>query len=99
MRLTELEPQFRTDIRKDGKIFLGKVDTFAEAQGITFTCPRCANGHWIGVWFKDKGASAEAEPLHRWAATGTGYDDLTLTPSINAGSNCWHGFITNGEVT
>jgi len=37
----------------------------------------------------------------RWTVSGTSVADLTLTPSIAVGPGdheCWHGFITNGEV-
>jgi hypothetical protein len=36
----------------------------------------------------------------RWTVSGTGLHDLTITPSIAVGENpeCWHGFITAGEV-
>lgn len=35
----------------------------------------------------------------RWVMTGTGITDLCLTPSISIGKpQCWHGFVTNGEV-
>lgn len=36
----------------------------------------------------------------RWTVAGSGLDDLTTTPSISTGDpECWHGFITNGEIT
>lgn len=49
-----------------------------------------------------------------WLRNGLTFDDLTLGPSIDASANkadvsldnvghiqtpCWHGFITNGEIT
>lgn len=37
----------------------------------------------------------------RWTVTGSGLRDLTLTPSVavgGSGAECWHGFITNGDV-
>lgn len=36
----------------------------------------------------------------RWTVSGSGLGDLTITPSIAVGKDpeCWHGFITNGEV-
>jgi hypothetical protein len=35
----------------------------------------------------------------RWNVSGTGYNDLTTTPSILVGPTCgWHGYITNGEI-
>ena len=41
MKLTELNPQFmRYDPRPDG-IYLPRVDTIEQAQGIRFLCPVC----------------------------------------------------------
>lgn len=48
------------------------------------------------------------EPV--WARSGNGFHDMTLRPSVvawrrtppptrEAMIQCWHGFITNGEVT
>jgi hypothetical protein len=34
-----------------------------------------------------------------WQRTGEFPDTLTVTPSVNFGSGCWHGNISNGEVT
>ncbi len=36
----------------------------------------------------------------RWIVSGSSLADLTITPSIAVGKDpeCWHGFITNGEV-
>lgn len=44
--------------------------------------------------------SRDRQSHPRWTiAAGTTLEDLTLTPSIDAGEpSCWHGFITNGEV-
>jgi hypothetical protein len=49
----------------------------------------------------DHGPVDRAGGHPRWTMTGTGLDDLTLTPSVAVGGapECWHGFITNGEVT
>ena len=41
----------------------------------------------------------EATHRPRWTMSGTGLNNLTVVPSIAVDSpNCWHGFITNGEV-
>jgi len=68
--------------------------------------------HGITVTFRDRGAldhqgshakGTEVEgkyipgPPSRWEVSGTDFNDLTLSPSADCG--CWHGFITNGEVT
>lgn len=82
-------------------------EDIAHADGIMFLCPTCfkKNGGPIGtesvlVWFANRpNVPTDAEPLHRWRASGTSFDDLTLSPSVNVDHEHWHGFITNGEVT
>jgi hypothetical protein len=98
--LIDLEPQFTT--RPDAS-HLHDVQTFAEAQGVMFECPKCRR-HSILIWFRDRGVPDEATPgPGRWIASGTGYDDLTLSPSINLDTpgttGCkWHGWVTGGEA-
>lgn len=78
----------------------------AAAQGILFLCPVCfvKNGDAIGTesmlcWFRDRGVLDNAVPgPERWIASGTGFDDLTLSPSINVANEHWHDFIINGEI-
>jgi hypothetical protein len=115
MRLSELEPQFMRYETSDHQ-YLRQVDSLAEAQGIQFLCPVCFaahNGpigtHYIEVSFANKGVldhqgshNREGNPS-RWSVAGSGYSDLTTTPSIlidPAKPACegWHGFITDGEV-
>ncbi len=67
---------------------------------------------YLGVWFENPvdgglpykpgdsyrprpNESRGPEPL--WHRTGETFDDLTLTPSIDAKDH-WHGFITGGQV-
>lgn len=77
-----------------------------QAQGVLFLCPACfaKNGGPIGTesvlcWFRDRGVPDDALPgPGRWTASGTGFDDLSLSPSVNVDHEHWHGFITNGEV-
>lgn len=84
----------------------------AGAQGISMWCPcghpsrgdQAKSTHGLLVPFANpQGASPAPEghgPTPRWKMTGSGLDDLTITPSIDVGTDhCWHGFITNGEVT
>ena len=94
MRLSELEPTFRRWAPNG----LGKANAIADAQGILFLCPACLNkdGHSLLVWFDERGVPAEALPAPRWKVTGNSFEDLSLTPSVNAG--CWHGFVTNGQI-
>lgn len=89
------------------------VQSLAEAQGIWFLCPKClaenptgVGVHSCEVTFSGKGAKDDqgsrgtgGKPT-RWNVSGTGFNDLTLTPSVALIDGCaWHGFITNGEAT
>lgn len=85
------------------------VDTLAEAQGITFLCPKCFEAnkgsvgtHGITCWFRGRGVPDEATPgPGRWDVSGNNYADLTLRPSILLpGEGCgWHGYITVGDIS
>jgi hypothetical protein len=50
----------------------------------------------------DAGSRSRTGGPSRWTiVSGTGYSDLTLDPSVDAGpegKSCWHGFIVKGEV-
>ena len=61
--------------------------------------------HAIIVPFADRGVPEGFGPVSkdgghpRWSASGTSLEDLTTRPSVAVGDpECWHGFITNGEV-
>jgi hypothetical protein len=98
MTLTTLRPAFlRTS--PDGS--WGIIDSFTDAQGISFDCPCCGKKHRIVCWFDDRGTpSAIAADRGRWVASGSGLADLTLSPSIHLLGGCaWQGSVTNGEVT
>lgn len=107
MKLAELDPDLFRFEERDGSTYLHKVQTVAEAHGVDFECPKC-RGHHVMVTFRDRGVpdhlgtrSSDGTPT-RWAASGAGVNDLTLSPSVDctpSNPNCWHGFITNGEVT
>lgn len=87
---------------------IDNCDSFAEAQGIWFLCPICfkKNGgsvgtHAVEVTFAGRGAEPDqgshdsAGNPSRWNASGTGFEDLVLSPSILlTGGGCgWHGFV------
>lgn len=104
MRLTELDPHWVADFdpvdrshRRDEEL------TLATAQGILFECPLCGR-HSILAWFRGRSVPDDAAPgPGRWTASGTGFSDLTLNPSINLDvkpdSACkWHGWVINGEA-
>jgi hypothetical protein len=62
---------------------------------LMFDCPTCTKTdytHKIRVPLAPTVSNGKS-----WQHTGEFPDTLTLTPSVNAG--CWHGNITNGEVT
>jgi len=84
------------------------VVTLGEAQGIRFQCPRCfsTSGHYVGVSFEGRGVpdhlgsqGRNGKPS-RWTVSGTGIEDLSLSPSIDISESCgWHGFVTNGVAS
>ena len=64
--------------------------------------------HSVMVAFANKGIIEEhccamrnkEGRLVLWNVGGSGFDDLTITPSILIQGGCgWHGFVTNGEVS
>lgn len=96
-----------------------KVDTLVEADGIKFLCPGCYarnNGpvgtHIVMVGFvgcpKDAYTTDYAGNHVAWHPSGSGYDDLVLTPSIDLAppgayielkDGCrWHGFVGTGSA-
>lgn len=83
-------------------------EEFTQADGVLFLCPICfkKNNGPVGTesvlcWFRNRpNVPADATPgPGRWVASGTSFDDLTLSPSVNVDHEHWHGFITNGEVS
>lgn len=86
----------------------------AEAQGISFLCPKCfaenkgpRGTHSVICWSRSRGVPEDATPgPGRWKLDGTSFDDLTLNAdppstarSVQLTGGCgWHGFITNGEA-
>jgi len=47
----------------------------------------------------DAGSRSRTGGPSRWTMSGTGLNDLTLSPSVDVGTpSCWHGWIQNGEV-
>lgn len=108
MKLTELEPEF---LRRDDDAHFQHVETFAEADGVLFVCPKCfaANGnsrigvHSVICWRPRVPQTTKPTP-GRWEFEGAGLSDLTLIAGSSSihltGPGCgWHGFIRNGEVT
>lgn len=93
MKLTDLNPSWViADVMK-------YFPTERRGMGITFDCPVHRN-HSLAVMFSnplDGLPPAQDEKL--WSRTGDTFEELTITPSIDASKHgCWHGFITNGEV-
>jgi hypothetical protein len=97
--------------REVDRDYFTPVSSLTEADGIRFLSPidfvknggavgtSCSQVFFVGkVPYADVGTNMANVP-QRWVATGTCYDDLTLSPSIQEQPNGWHGFVTNGEVT
>lgn len=100
MKLTELDPHWYE--LGDGVV-----------HGLSFDCPHCPIGerhkHRLGIAFHHSGKEAIEDGVihalspstdHIWNIAGDTFENLSMTPSIDASSfGHWHGFITNGEIT
>lgn len=88
------------------------VSSLAEAQCVMFVCPKCSTesgrvegNHYVEVTFDSRGVlpnqgvkNKKGEDV-RWSVSGTGFNDLTVQPSILIEGGCeWHGYITNGDA-
>lgn len=102
MNLRDLDPKLvRLAVDdEDGATYLKRVDTLPEAHAVKFLCPGCfaaAGGsqgvHVITIYFSGRTAQ------DGWRMSGSGLDDLTLSPSIYMQRGCgWHGFVRNGAI-
>jgi len=110
VRLTDLEPVLVQHQVRDGRRWNIPVHGVAEAHGVLFLCPTCwtKNGgpvgtHGVLVTFNGRGVPNELGSQSRnggpsrWSAAGETVHNLTLQPSIDC--ECWHGYVTAGEVT
>lgn len=99
MKLADLKPEFVRFAPELVTQHMHKrevVATLAEAQGIRFRSPGNPDLA-LCIPFAGRGAPADENGGIQWGVSGTGFVDLTLTPSVN--TRQWHGFVTNGEVT
>lgn len=91
------------------------VESLAEADGIWFDCPLCwqkwkagaeHGPHGVLIWFEGRrapdrlGRDSQNRRVRWTIQSGTGLDDLQLTPSILlSGPGCgWHGFVGSSGV-
>lgn len=107
MRLIDLEPQFLHIKDADHYAY---VSTVAEADGVSFLCPKCfkENGSSVGThqvlcWRPSVSQDVSPKP-GRWEFQGSGYADLTLVAGsssifLSGPDGCGaHFFIRNGNV-
>jgi hypothetical protein len=91
MKLLDLDASF---LKHEGEGYR-MVPTLAEADGVMFQCPRCAQGkeagaedgrrfvrgaHYVICWFVGKVADSVDPKPGRWTPQGTGLADLTFVP-------------------
>lgn len=113
MRLIELEPRWCNDYGasdglKQGITFLCP-HCRARRLGVFFDAPICGSPPVDIQAINERrklsdGTDDHLKEVHvgsvLWHREGDSFENLTLTPSIDASKfGCWHGFITNGEVT
>lgn len=104
MRLTDLNPNWVGSGGDGVRKADGSPVPYRARIGIHFDCP-CGCEHPVFVRFANpEDGLGPVEPgadRPHWERTGTTFEDLTLSPSILRvyPAACWHGFVTNGEVT
>jgi hypothetical protein len=95
MRLIDLDPRWYV------------FEAGGPRVGLTFECPHCRSER-LGVTFHHRGheaiedayIAAKHPTAHVWTLEGDSFENLTLSPSVDASSSGhWHGFVTNGEIT
>lgn len=100
MKLTDLEPRWAldADIMVDGTVVHNE---HRQGMGLTFLCPHCKAVR-LGVFIQNPvdGLPPSDDAKMLWArVSGSTFEDLTLSPSIDASkSGHWHGFIQRGET-
>jgi hypothetical protein len=101
-RLVDLDPRF-------------KGIKGSPYQMLRFQCPRCSNGHYVGVFTHTEQAKWNdgTEDHYVWKVENKDdFNLLSLSPSVDCtkdkngnqlpddGKNCmWHGWVQNGNVT
>jgi hypothetical protein len=93
MKLTELNPEWLSSGGEGVSYKDGNAVPFVEKAAIKFDCPdRC--GTEVVIPF------SEGYGGSHWTMSGTGFNDLTLNPSIKRVEGCGsHFFVKNGEIT
>lgn len=95
MKLTDFSPEW---IHQRGK----------RVVGVRFQCPCCRNTQ-ICILFLNPPDGGPQQPNddqfvgnnwgNRWARSGLTFDDLSLSPSVDASSTGhWHGHLIDGEL-
>lgn len=105
MKLRDIQDVSFVAIGQDGSFqYLSDI---TGAHAILFECPCGQHSNLIAfeptVDTEPTTLSGLSNNGGRWKRTGTTLDDLTLSPSIavrtgKSMEECWHGWITNGEV-
>jgi hypothetical protein len=100
MKLTDLNPSW-VGYGGEGMMMNSQPIPRRERTAIEFDCP-CGCDHRVCIPFAnpEDGQGPVYSGLG-WQRTGETFDDLTLTPSIQRElpARCWHGYVTNGEVS
>ena len=109
MKLTELEAKF---LKVESTTIRRYVDSIEEADGVIFLCPVCwkKNSGPVGtesmICWKPSVPQTISPSGGRWNLVGTGLHDLSLVAGSSSilvrnadGSEHWHGYVKNGEVT
>jgi len=111
MRLSTLDPHWVNEDGDHDTVKKGVTFLCPHCQqrrlGVFFDAPICGSPPVDLVAFNRDRLRADGHPFDDihvgrilWHRVGETFEDLTLTPSIDASAfGCWHGNITAGEAT
>lgn len=103
MRLTELEPRWKAHADNPRAAFVFRCPC-CKTTWLSCTLVPMKISEQFDAFIEEGRASGgdvvPSKQLYTWNMSGNDFDDLTITPSIDASaSGHWHGFITKGEAT
>lgn len=87
-KLTDLNPKWSGRLRPNS------------GEALEFDCPVCSPTHRLVAYFKNPldGKEAANFPDVLWTREGDTFETVTVTPSIDYGATCFHGWIERGRV-
>lgn len=99
MKLTELNPEWLSNGGEGVTDGQGNSVEYREKVGISFDCPCGCKRPCTIIFSNPIDGKGPIKSSTYWTRTNETFENLSLSPSIKRIiPDCWHGYITNGEV-